>query len=103
MSSGVGVRGVPRYFFHFSDGTRRFTDSRGHDLSGLGAARLHALRDVRDLKAALCDRHIQDLSGWTMIVADARGRPVFELGFDLQPRPPGLAGSRAPRSRAQVS
>jgi hypothetical protein len=92
------VRRVPRYFFHFSDGMRRFTDSRGHDLSGLGAARLHALKDVRDLKAALCGRHIQDLSGWTMTVADARGKPVFELGFDLQPRPRRLAAERAPHA-----
>jgi Domain of unknown function (DUF6894) len=78
---------VPRYFFHFSDGTRRFTDSSGHDLSGIRAARAHAVKDIRDIKAATCARRIEDLSGWSMIVADARGKAVFVLGFDLKARP----------------
>lgn len=78
---------MPRYFFHFSDGKRQFTDSAGHELSGLQAARAHATEHVRELKAAMCDPHIVDLSGWTMTVADANGKPVFLLGFDLKPRP----------------
>ena len=90
---------MPRYFFHFSDGTRNFTDSTGQALSGLRAARVHAIRHARELKAALCDPHIQDLSGWTMTVVDARGNPVFVLGFDLRPRGPAPAG--APPARAQ--
>ncbi|MGA2566457.1 MAG: hypothetical protein ABSF41_06480 [Pseudolabrys sp.] len=78
---------MPRYYFHFSDGTRWFSDDKGRDLSGLRAARLHAIRHTRELEAALCDPHIQDLSGWTLTVADAGGKPVFALGFDLTPRP----------------
>jgi hypothetical protein len=35
----------------------------------------------------MCDSHIQDLSGWSMSVADARGETVFALGFDLRPKP----------------
>lgn len=78
---------MPRFFFHFSDGSRQFTDDGGIDLSGLRAARAHATSQVRELKAAMCDPHIQDLSDWSMSVADGRGRTVFVLGFDLKPRP----------------
>lgn len=77
---------MPRYFFHFSDGERQFSDDTGQDLSGLGAARAHATNQVRELKAAMCDPAIQDLSGWSMSVTEARGRVVFVIGFDLKPR-----------------
>ena len=76
---------MPRYFFHFSDGERHFSDDVGHEFGGLAAARRHAVTQVRELKAAMCDPHIQDLSGWTMTVADRNGRSVFEIGFDLKP------------------
>ena len=75
---------VPRYFFHFSDGKRRFSDTAGHVLPGIAAARAHAIKQVRDLKAAMCDPGIQDLSGWTMTVADADDNTVFETGFALK-------------------
>lgn len=76
---------MPRYFFNFSDGSRWFTDDTGQEFAGLAAARHHAVRQVRDLKAAMCDPGIQDLSGWTMRVVDRDGRAVFEIGFDLKP------------------
>jgi len=47
---------VPRYFFHFSDGTRQFTDGAGQELSGLAAVRAHATKQVREIKAAMCLR-----------------------------------------------
>ena len=75
---------VPRYFFHFSDGKRRFSDATGHVLPGIAAARIHAVKQVRELKAAMCDPGIQDLSGWTMTVADADDNTVFETGFALK-------------------
>jgi Domain of unknown function (DUF6894) len=78
---------VPRYYFHFSDGKRRFVDAEGDELHGIAAVRAHAIRQVRELTAAICQPQIQDLSGWTMIVADAAGRTVFEIGFDLRPLP----------------
>jgi hypothetical protein len=78
---------VPRYYFHFSDGERQFTDAEGRELSGVGAARLHAVQHVRELTAAMCHPQIQDLSGWSMTVADSAGRTVFEIGFDLRPLP----------------
>lgn len=72
---------MPRYFFHFSDGKRQFTDSSGVELSGMGAARAHATNQVRDLKAAMCHPYVQDLSGWSMSVIDAKGGTVFAIGF----------------------
>ena len=78
---------MQRYYFHFSDGTHWFTDKNGQELNGLRAARAHALKDVRELKAALCARNILDQTDWTMTVVDAAGRPVYVLGFDLKPRP----------------
>ena len=79
---------MPRYFFHFSDGKRQFTDSSGHELSGMAAARAQAIQQVRDLKAAMCDPHIQDMSGWTMTVVDANGKTVLDLSFDRKPSRP---------------
>jgi hypothetical protein len=81
----VGSCRVPRYYFNFSDGRRWFTDDTGQEFGGLAAARRHAVGQVRDLKAAMCDPGIQDLSGWTMRVVDRDGRAVFEIGFDLKP------------------
>jgi len=75
---------VPRFYFHFSDGRRWFTDDKGQVFTGLAAARSHAVTQVRDLKAAMCDPGIQDLSGWTMQVVDGDGRVVFDIGFDLK-------------------
>lgn len=77
---------MPRFFFHFSDGQRWFTDSVGQDLAGLAAARAQAVHHVRELKTAMCDPGIQDLSGWSMQVIDGDGRAIFEIGFDLKPR-----------------
>lgn len=79
---------MPRYYFHFSDGTRWFSDDSGCELRGIAAARAHAINNVRDLKAAMCDPGIQDLSSWTMVVLDQAGQVVFELGFDMKPRAP---------------
>lgn len=90
---------MPRFFFHFSDGERHFSDDTGQELAGLRAARAHATGQVRELKAAMCDARIQDFSAWSMSVADARGRVVFVLGFDLKPRPIApLTPAAPPRS-----
>ena len=79
---------MPRYYFHFSDGKRRFSDSAGQELSGIAAARAHAIEQVRDLKAAMCSPYIQDLSEWSMTVVDANGKTVLELDFERKPAPP---------------
>ncbi|MDO9414043.1 MAG: hypothetical protein Q7T81_15850 [Pseudolabrys sp.] len=75
---------MPRYYFHFSDGKRRFSDAEGRDLSGMAAARTHAIAQVRDIKAAISDNEIQDLRGWSMTVEDGGGQTVFETSFDLK-------------------
>ena len=85
---------MPRFYFHFSDGKRRYSDTAGHELSGLAAARAQATVQVRELKAALCASAIHDLSDYSMTVTDDRGRRVFVLGFDLKPRE-GVAMERA--------
>lgn len=90
----LGATPVPRYFFHFSDGERQFSDGKGHELDGLRAARAHATGQVRELKAAMCDARIQDFSAWSMSVADAKGAIVFVIGFDLKPRPVPVATAR---------
>ena len=77
---------VPRYYFHFTDGSHWFTDGRGQELAGLSAARTHALKDIRALKAVLCERKAHDFSDWIMAVVDGSGRAVFAIGFDLRPR-----------------
>ena len=94
---------MPRYFFHFTDGERQFSDEHGQELAGLRAAREHATHHVRELKAAMCAPAIQDLTGWSMNVADARGRTVFVLGFDLKPRPVVPLTPAAPRRSAKDS
>jgi hypothetical protein len=78
---------MPRYFFHFSDGKRTFTDGTGTEFAGLGDARKHALSQVRELKASISQEKVQNWMGWKMIVVDANGKTVLEVGFDLTPRP----------------
>jgi hypothetical protein len=78
---------MPIYYFHFSDGKRTFTDSTGIELAGLGDARKHAVSQARELKGAISEQNIQNWAGWKMIVADANGKIVLEVGFDLTPRP----------------
>ena len=76
---------MPRYFFHISRGKHTFTDSAGVELVGIAAARTHATTKIRDMRATLPSGHLQDWSGWTMTAVDAKGKIVFEVGFDLTP------------------
>jgi Domain of unknown function (DUF6894) len=78
---------VPLYYFHFSDGKHQFTDATGHELIGIAAARMQAMRQVRELKSMMDHPRVQDVSGWTMAVVDMRGNTVFEIGFDLRTPP----------------
>jgi hypothetical protein len=77
---------MPRYFFHFSDGKQTFTDRIGVELASLAHARNNAVAQVREMKSSLSERLIQEWSGWKMIVIDANGKTVLEIGFDLIPR-----------------
>ena len=78
---------MPRFFFPFSDGKRQFSAGIGVELRGIAAARVHAIGQVRALKAAIGHTQIPDLSDWTMAVVDLHGETVFEIGFDLRPLP----------------
>jgi hypothetical protein len=77
---------VPRYYFHFSDGKRTFTDSIGVELTGIAAARSQVTAQIHEMRGALSERILQDWLGWTMIAVDAKGKTLFEIGFDLIPR-----------------
>lgn len=76
---------MPRYFFHFYDGQRLFSDTRGLELNGISAARKTAIAQVRDLKAAISFHQIHSFSDWVMSVDDRDGKLIFEIGFDLRP------------------
>ena len=76
---------MPRYYFHFSDGKRQFSDNAGLELRGMAEARKTAARQVRELKLAVCHPNVQDLSAWSMTVLDAKKIPVFKIGFDTRP------------------
>jgi hypothetical protein len=78
---------MPRYYFHFSDGKRIFTDAIGLELADFADVRNRVIKQVRDLKSSLSKRRIQDWSSWKMIVIDAKGKTVLEVSFDLNPRP----------------
>jgi hypothetical protein len=79
----VEAGAMPRYFFHISRGKHTFTDSAGVELAGIEAARTHATTKIRDMRASLAAGCLQDWSGWTMTVGDAKGKTVLEIGFDL--------------------
>jgi hypothetical protein len=78
---------MPHYYFHFSDGKRTFTDSIGVELTGIAAARSQITAQIREMRGALFELTLQDWSGWTMTAVDATGKTLFEIGFDLLPRP----------------
>jgi len=73
---------MPRYFFHFTDGKRTFTDNTGNDCAGLGDARKHAVSQLRELKGVMSEQTIHNWIGWKMIVVDANGITVFSVGFE---------------------
>jgi hypothetical protein len=76
-------RGMPRYFFYISHGKHTVIDSAGIELAGIEAARTHATTQIRDMRASLPAGHLQDWSGWTMTVVDAKGKTLLEIDFDL--------------------
>ena len=69
---------MPRYFFHI-DGSRHYVDTDGVDLEDRGAARMEALRIIREL---MIDNVMDDL--WSggecvMTVTDAAARNLFSI------------------------
>ena len=82
----VGARAYASLFFYISRGKHTFTDSAGVELVGIAAARTHATTKIRYMRASVPAGRLQDWSGWTITVADAKGKTLFEIGFDLIPR-----------------
>jgi hypothetical protein len=41
---------MPRYYFHFSDGKRIFTDSIGVELTGIAAARSQVTAQIHEMR-----------------------------------------------------
>lgn len=79
---------MPKFYFHFSDGQRTFSDTLGVDLTGLAALRREAVRQIRDMKATQLESGAHgSWPDWTMTAVDARGTPVLHMGFDLTPKP----------------
>jgi hypothetical protein len=69
---------MPHYFFHI-DGARHYVDTEGVELADLAAARMEALRIIRELTV---DNTMDDLwSGgeWVMTVADEAARNLFSI------------------------
>ncbi len=77
---------MPRYFFNFSDGKHTFTDAAGVELNGIAAARAHATAQIRKMRDAQSERALQNWAVWKMIGIDAKGKIIFEVGFDLSTR-----------------
>jgi len=76
---------MPRYFFHFTDGRRTFTDAAGVELPGIAAMRQHAVAQIRELRAAMSEPKLQNWSSWKIIADDGTGDSVYEIGFDQAP------------------
>ena len=74
---------MPRYFFQFGDGKHTFTDAAGAELNGIAAARAHATAQIREMRGVQSERALRNWAAWKMIVVDAKGKTIFEVGFDL--------------------
>ena len=70
---------MPRFYFHLTDGKRRFLDHDGVELPDLAAARSRAIMDIRDLRRLLSDGQHCDM--WRFEIADATGRQVLTVPF----------------------
>ena len=76
---------MPYYFFHI-DGARHYLDTEGVELADLAAARLEALRIIREL---MIDNTLDDLwSGgeWVMTVADEAARNLSSIRLSTPQR-----------------
>ena len=83
---------MSRYFFHFTDGTHWFTDDTGRELSGLRAARAYAIRHTRELKAAVCDPQILDMSCGTLTVVEPESAALLPVSTTVMVQSEALIG-----------
>lgn len=71
-------------FFHFSVEKRTFIDTIGVKLDGIADARKNAIAQIREMRGAQSEHALQNWAAWKMIVCDAKGKTLFEVGFDLR-------------------
>jgi hypothetical protein len=74
---------MPRYFFHFTDGRQKFTDTTGVVLPSIGAMRQHAAQQIHELCGVMPAETLQNWLGWKIIAVDSVGNTVYEIGFDF--------------------
>ena len=74
---------MPLYFFHFSVEKRTFIDRIGVELDGMADARKNAIAQIREMRGAQSEHALKNWAAWKMIVGDAKGKTLFEVGFDL--------------------
>ena len=71
---------MPRYFFHFTNGRQKFTDSDWRRVArhcGYATTRNRANSPVARRNAG------RNWLGWKIIAADNVGNTVYEIGFDF--------------------
>lgn len=69
---------MPRYYFHFRDGTRTVMDHAGRNLANDGAARQEALLTARDAVTGI-QLGFRHYGGWTLEVRDESGRIIHSM------------------------
>jgi hypothetical protein len=69
---------MPRYYFHFRNGTRKVIDYAGRDLAGDAAARQEALLTARDAVSGI-QLGFRHYGGWTLEVRNDDGRLIHSL------------------------
>ncbi|MGX1099018.1 hypothetical protein ACSSVZ_003062 [Amorphus sp. MBR-141] len=80
---------MPRYFFDTHDGSWEATDENGQCFSGLEAARVEAVRALRDMAWDELER--SDVSAMTVRVRDEDGQAVFVATLSLTAEAAGTA------------
>ena len=71
---------MPRFFFHFHDGTSQTLDDTGVEFGSAEEAYLGAFGAARDMWPELIDAR-QDPMGCAFEIADAQGAALFQLPF----------------------
>jgi hypothetical protein len=70
--------GMPRYYFHLTDGKQVLNNHKGIDLSGNAAAREDALALTRNLKHGAVMPG-WNWTGWFVVIVDQHGHKVDEV------------------------
>ncbi len=71
---------MPRYYFHFRDGTRSVVDHAGREFPNDAAARQEALLTARDAVTGI-RLGLRHYGGWTLEVLDEAGRLVHSVSI----------------------